>query len=130
MHNRVILCRPHPSEGGREEKLISLEWLCHKIEGLSKEKGDVRRVAVFKWIAAVICSEHIPVTPFTQHLEYLIEAVYRAQHDSQTTESLDDSNPTKDMADKCMHLIEAQVESTVFFRAYSAIETKWTTKRQ
>ncbi len=130
MHNRADLCRPRPSESGKEEELISLEWLCHKIEDLSKKKGDVRRVAVFKWIAAVICSEHIPVAAFTPHLEYLVEAVYRAQHDGQTTKGLDGSDPTKNMADECMHLIEAQVESTAFFRAYSAIETKWTVKRQ
>lgn len=130
VHNRVDLCQSNVSKNGDEDEPISLEWLCRKIEALSKKKGDVRRVAVFKWIAAAICSEHIPVGAFTPHLEYLVEAVYRAQHDGQTTKGLDGSDPTKEMAEECMQLIESQVESTAFFRAYSSIESKWTAKRQ
>jgi len=76
------------------------------------------------------CVEHIPIAAFTPHLEYLVESVYRAQNDGQTTKGLDGSDPTKEMADECMQLIEAQVESAAFFRAYSAVQQRWTQKRQ
>jgi len=137
MHHRPDLCKSKLELNAAENtgssgdgESISLGWLCGKIEMLSKKKGDVRRVAVFKWIAAALCSEHIPIAAFTPHLEYLVESVYRAQNDGQTTKGLDGSDPTKEMADECMQLIEAQVESAAFFRAYSAVQQRWTQKRQ
>ena len=64
MHRRPGLCKS-PFELSAAENTgssgdgesISLGWLCGKIEMLSKKKGDVRRVAVFEWIAAALCPD-------------------------------------------------------------------------
>lgn len=116
------------TEGMEKKSKDPVLWLMNRLSNMAKDKGELRREAVFKCFAAFAssCDKQI-VTPYLeQMLIPLHRALLEAQNLIDQKRARDDDPDTSalDLLKDVMQVLEDQCGTEQFISAYTAVKTR------